>query len=189
VDNPHAAARRDGSRERLERSERANGHGISRALRRSTYTAKAGTHDASAGARFARSEGEVNGDVDVRERADPRTCWWVQSTGLQTGESVPWRPGYLTVSGIRAIVVESMMKMRMGFVVVAAAAMLVPAAALSGSFFRTPSGNIRCEAWRFHGRYGVSCVVLSERIPKRYKHGRDYHLWTLDVGPVGVIDK
>jgi Family of unknown function (DUF6636) len=78
--------------------------------------------------------------------------------------------------------------MRMGFLVVAAAAMLVPATAFAGTFFRTPSGNIRCEAWRFHGRYGVSCVVLSEKIPKPYKQGRDYHLWTLDSGPLGVID-
>src|SRR4051812_126590 len=55
------------------------------------------------------------------------------------------------------------------------------------TFFRTPSGNIRCEAWTYKGRTGVSCVVLSERVPKPYRQGRDYNLWTLDSG-IGVID-
>jgi hypothetical protein len=32
--------------------------------------------------------GKVNGDVDVRERVNPQRVVRVQSTGLQTGESV-----------------------------------------------------------------------------------------------------
>jgi hypothetical protein len=49
--------------------------------------------------------------------------------------------------------------------------------------FRTPSGNIRCGI----GSVTVSCVVLSERIPRPYKQGVDYHHWTLDAR-IGVID-
>lgn len=55
------------------------------------------------------------------------------------------------------------------------------------AFFRTPSGNILCEAWTYKGRTGVGCVVLSERVPRPYRQGRDYHLWTLDSG-IGVLD-
>jgi hypothetical protein len=35
-------------------------------------------------------KGKVNGDVDVREIPNPERGVRVQSTGLQTGESVPW---------------------------------------------------------------------------------------------------
>src|SRR3954454_11284907 len=81
--------------------------------------------------------------------------------------------------------------MRLLLVLVATTALVAAADASASStpssFFRTPSGNIRCEAWTFRGRTGVSCVVLSELIPKPYQQGRDYHLWTLDSG-IGVID-
>jgi hypothetical protein len=65
-------------------------------------------------------------------------------------------------------------------VVLTAIVALAPATAFasgsSSTFFRTPSGNIRCETWAYKGRTGVSCVVLSERIPKPYQQRTDYHL-------------
>jgi len=82
-------------------------------------------------------------------------------------------------------------RLRLLVVLTAIVALVAPATAFasgsSSTFFRTPSGNIRCETWAYKGRTGVSCVVLSERIPKPYQQRTDYHLWTLDSG-IGVLD-
>jgi hypothetical protein len=75
--------------------EPAFGQGISRALGRDLHgqgyrDSGKPVCDASAGARTARSMGKVNGDADVREITNPESVVRVQSTGLQTGESVLW---------------------------------------------------------------------------------------------------
>ena len=69
-DNPHAAARRDGSRERLERLEPASGQGISRALRLARRTRHSvGTPARALGPGLPDPKGKVNGDADCgRER-------------------------------------------------------------------------------------------------------------------------
>jgi hypothetical protein len=70
--NPHAAARREGSRERLERLEPATGQGISRALRLVRRTPPRQERTARAlGPGLPDPKGKVNGDVDVRETGEP----------------------------------------------------------------------------------------------------------------------
>jgi hypothetical protein len=67
-DNPHAAARWDGSRERLDRLEPATGQGISRALRLARRTPLRQERTARAlGPGLPDPKGKVNGAADVRE--------------------------------------------------------------------------------------------------------------------------
>jgi hypothetical protein len=75
-DNPHAAARREGSRERLERLEPATGQGISRALGRDLHghgyrEAESRCVTRALGPGLPDPMGKVNGDVDVWEIGEP----------------------------------------------------------------------------------------------------------------------
>lgn len=71
--------------------EPATGQGISRALRLARRTPLRQERTARAlGPGQPDPKRKVNGDADVRERANPKRVVRVQSTGLQTGESVLW---------------------------------------------------------------------------------------------------